>query len=66
MWLIGDGLDNSEQRNALKGTHFIPISQFPPKKLRKDCVYYITPAMKVPEALENMHSCEVIKLLKRV
>lgn len=58
VWLIGDGLENSEQRRAPKGTHFIPFSQFPPKKARKDCLYYRTPAMKVPETLENMHSCE--------
>ncbi|KAJ6821460.1 protein ECERIFERUM 1 isoform X1 [Iris pallida] len=58
VWLIGEGLEDSEQRQAPKGTHFIPFSQFPPKKVRKDCLYYRTPAMKIPKTLENMHSCE--------
>ncbi|KAJ6817130.1 protein ECERIFERUM 1 isoform X1 [Iris pallida] len=58
VWLIGEGLEDSEQRQAPKGTHFIPFSQFPPKKVRNDCLYYITPAMKIPKTLENMHSCE--------
>ncbi|XP_077229343.1 very-long-chain aldehyde decarbonylase GL1-5-like isoform X2 [Tasmannia lanceolata] len=57
-WLVGDGLTEEEQRKALKGTRFIPFSQFPPKKVRKDCIYYNTPAMKVPKHLENMHACE--------
>lgn len=58
VWLVGDGLDDKEQRKAQKGTYLIPFSQFPPKKVRKDCTYYRTPAMKIPETLENMHSCE--------
>ncbi|XP_020247119.1 protein ECERIFERUM 1 isoform X1 [Asparagus officinalis] len=58
VWLIEDKLDDAEQRKAPKGTHFIPFSQFPPKKMRRDCIYYKTPAMKIPKALENMHSCE--------
>lgn len=58
VWLIGDGLDDADQNKALKGTHLIPFSQFPLKKVRKDCTYYITPAMKIPAALENIHSCE--------
>lgn len=58
VWLVGDGVEDREQATATKGTHFIPFSQFPPKKLHKGCVYYSTPAMKVPKDLENMHSCE--------
>ncbi|XP_077252793.1 very-long-chain aldehyde decarbonylase GL1-5-like isoform X2 [Tasmannia lanceolata] len=58
IWLVGDGLTEEEQKRAPKGTHFIPFSQFPPKKVRKDCVYYNTPAMKIPKSLENMHACE--------
>lgn len=58
VWVIGDELDDMEQIKAQKGTHLIPFSQFPPKKVRKDCTYYKTPAMKVPATLENMHSCE--------
>ena len=58
VWLIGDGLDDTDQNKALKGTHLIPFSQFPLKKVRKDCIYYATPAMKIPAALENVHSCE--------
>jgi hypothetical protein len=56
---VGDGLDEEEQLKAQKGTQFIPFSQFPPKKLRKDCSYHSTPAMVTPRHLENLHSCEV-------
>lgn len=59
-WLVGDELTEAEQRKAIKGTLFIPFTQFPPKKLRKDCFYHSTPAMQAPAALENVDSCEVI------
>ncbi|XP_030966347.1 very-long-chain aldehyde decarbonylase CER1-like isoform X2 [Quercus lobata] len=58
IWLVGDGLDEEEQLKAPKETLFIPFSQFPPKKLRKDCYYHSPPAMVTPRSLENMHSCE--------
>jgi aldehyde decarbonylase len=58
-WLVGDGWKEMEQLKASKGTLFIPFSQFPPKKMRKDCFFYTTPAMIVPTSLTNMHSCEV-------
>ncbi|XP_039016400.1 very-long-chain aldehyde decarbonylase CER1-like isoform X2 [Hibiscus syriacus] len=58
IWLVGDELEEEEQRKAAKGTLFIPFSQFPPKKLRKDCFYHTTPAMQTPVALENVDSCE--------
>ncbi|XP_050282678.1 very-long-chain aldehyde decarbonylase CER1-like isoform X5 [Quercus robur] len=45
IWLVGDGLDEEEQLKAPKETLFIPFSQFPPKKLRKDCYYHSPPAM---------------------
>ncbi|KAE8038500.1 hypothetical protein FH972_011004 [Carpinus fangiana] len=57
-WLVGDGVDEEEQLKVQKGTLFIPFSQFPPKKLRKDCSYHTTPAMVTPRHLENLHSCE--------
>ncbi|KAL5996952.1 hypothetical protein ACLOJK_007878 [Asimina triloba] len=57
-WLVGDGLKDEEQRRAPKGTRFIPFSQFPPKRVRRDCNYHPIPAMVVPKALENMHACE--------
>ncbi|XP_077250793.1 very-long-chain aldehyde decarbonylase GL1-5-like [Tasmannia lanceolata] len=57
-WLIGDGLSKEDQRRAPKGTRFIPFSQFPLKKVRDDCIYYTTPAMKIPNHLQNMHACE--------
>lgn len=57
---MGDGWNEEEQRLAKKGTIFIPFSQFPPKKLRKDCFYFTTPAMITPVSFKNMHSCEVI------
>nr|GFB57342.1 protein eceriferum 1-like isoform X1 [Tanacetum cinerariifolium] len=44
-WLVGDGLSKEEQMKASKGTLIIPYSQFPPKKVRKDCFYYTTPSM---------------------
>ncbi|XP_042502463.1 very-long-chain aldehyde decarbonylase GL1-5-like [Macadamia integrifolia] len=60
VWLVGDGeLSEKEQAGAAEGTHFIPWSQFPPKKkVRKDCIYYSTPAMTIPKALQNVYSCE--------
>ncbi|KAM4089444.1 hypothetical protein ACB094_07G152200 [Castanea mollissima] len=58
IWLVGDGLTEEEQLKVPKGTLFIPFSQFPPKKFRKDCLYHITPAMLIPTSLENVHSCE--------
>ncbi|KAL0429396.1 UNVERIFIED_CONTAM: Very-long-chain aldehyde decarbonylase CER1 [Sesamum radiatum] len=57
-WLVGDGLREDEQLKASKGTVFIPFSQFPPKKMRKDCLYNTTPAMLAPKHLENVDSCE--------
>jgi aldehyde decarbonylase len=59
-WLVGDGLKGEDQKKATEGTLFIPFSQFPPKKLRKDCFYHSTPAMAAPASLENVDSCEVI------
>ncbi|KAI4353962.1 hypothetical protein L6164_002877 [Bauhinia variegata] len=58
IWLVGDGLTEEEQLKAPKGTSFIPYTQFPPKKYRKDCTYHYTPAMLTPMSLENIHSCE--------
>ncbi|KAF3446989.1 hypothetical protein FNV43_RR12169 [Rhamnella rubrinervis] len=58
IWLVGDGVSEEEQLKAAKGTVFIPYSQFPPKKLRKDCFYHYTPALSTPKSLENVHSCE--------
>ncbi|XP_057980179.1 very-long-chain aldehyde decarbonylase CER1-like isoform X1 [Malania oleifera] len=58
VWLIEDALTEEEQLKAAKGTLFIPFSQFPPKKMRKDCYYHNTPAMVVPTSFENMDSCE--------
>ncbi|OIS97086.1 PREDICTED: protein ECERIFERUM 1-like [Nicotiana attenuata] len=58
IWLVGDGLGEDEQLKAPKGTLFIPYSQFPPKKARKDCFYFSTPAMITPKHLENVDSCE--------
>ncbi|KAM0941914.1 putative fatty acid hydroxylase [Dioscorea sansibarensis] len=58
VWLLGDGVKDEEQDKAQKGTHFIPFSQFPLKKKRKDCIYHTTPAMLIPKAFENVHTCE--------
>ncbi|XP_042499574.1 very-long-chain aldehyde decarbonylase GL1-4-like isoform X2 [Macadamia integrifolia] len=59
-WLVGDGgvQRDEAQRRALEGTHFIPCSQFPLAKARKDCIYYSTSAMIIPKALQNVYSCE--------
>ncbi|CAL4886650.1 unnamed protein product [Urochloa decumbens] len=57
IWLV-DNIDDKEQKMAPQGTTFIPISQFPIKKIRKDCTYLSTPAMKIPETMQNIHSCE--------
>ncbi|PRQ56997.1 putative aldehyde oxygenase (deformylating) [Rosa chinensis] len=53
IWLVGNGLSEQEQLTAPKGTIFVPFSQFPPRKLRRDCYYHCTPAMKIPKALEK-------------
>ncbi|XP_054779990.1 very-long-chain aldehyde decarbonylase CER1-like isoform X2 [Prosopis cineraria] len=58
IWLVGDGWDEDEQMKASKGTLFIPYSQFPPKKMRKDCFYHCTPAMMAPLSFTNTHACE--------
>ncbi|KAA8520391.1 hypothetical protein F0562_014647 [Nyssa sinensis] len=58
IWLVGDGLTEEEQLKASQGTLFIPFSQFPAKKMRKDCFYHNTPAMLTPKCLENVDSCE--------
>ncbi|KAH7525282.1 hypothetical protein FEM48_Zijuj06G0208400 [Ziziphus jujuba var. spinosa] len=55
IWLVGDGLSEVEHSKASKGTIFIPFSQFPPKKLRKDCFYHYTPAIAAPLSLENLY-----------
>ncbi|KAL2460982.1 Protein ECERIFERUM 1 [Abeliophyllum distichum] len=57
-WIVGDGLSEEEQLRASKGTIFIPFSQFPPKKMRKDCFYNNIPAMLAPKHLQNVDSCE--------
>ncbi|CAO2835207.1 unnamed protein product [Amaranthus hypochondriacus] len=58
VWLVGEDLTEQEQSMASKGTIFIPFSQFPPKKTRKDCIYLNTPSMVVPTSFGNLHSCE--------
>lgn len=59
VWLVEDGtLMDQEQRQAPKGTLFIPFSQFPIKRVRRDCIYYNTPAMVIPKSMENVHACE--------
>ncbi|KAI3917844.1 hypothetical protein MKW92_020180 [Papaver armeniacum] len=63
VWLVGDGFSDEDQMNAPAGSFFIPFSQIPPwignlKDVRKDCVYFNTPAMTVPPTIENIHSCE--------
>ncbi|KAH7835923.1 hypothetical protein Vadar_031144 [Vaccinium darrowii] len=58
IWLVGDGLSKGEQLKASKGTLFIPYSQFPPKKVRNDCLYHHTPAMVAPSSLANLNACE--------
>ena len=59
-------MSEEEQLKAAKGTVFIPFSQFPPKKLRKDCFYGSTPAMITPASFKNIHSCEVRSVLIRL
>ncbi|KAL6877621.1 hypothetical protein ACP4OV_012836 [Aristida adscensionis] len=58
VWLVGDGLKDEEQRKAPEGVHLVPYSQFPPKRIREDCIYHSTPAMVVPDSFENLHACE--------
>ncbi|KAL6591360.1 hypothetical protein ACP70R_049863 [Stipagrostis hirtigluma subsp. patula] len=58
VWLVGDGVKDEEQRKAQEGVHLVPYSQFPPRMIRDDCVYHSTPALVVPDSLENLHACE--------
>lgn len=58
IWIVGEGFGEEDQMKAAKGTTFIPFTSYPPKKLRKDCFYYSTPAMVTPKYLENVDSCE--------
>ncbi|KAL9262509.1 Very-long-chain aldehyde decarbonylase CER1-like protein [Drosera capensis] len=58
VWLVGEDLTKNEQLGAIKGTIFIPFSQFPPIEVRKDCFYLNTPAMVAPKSFRNLHSCE--------
>ncbi|CAH9085437.1 unnamed protein product [Cuscuta epithymum] len=58
IWVVGERLSKEEQKMANKGTFFIPYSQIPPKKLRRDCYYHHTPAMLAPPSLHNLHACE--------
>ncbi|KAJ8438492.1 hypothetical protein Cgig2_008979 [Carnegiea gigantea] len=55
---VGDDFTKHEQFMAQKGSLFIPFSQFPPKKARKDCIYLNTPALVAPKSFGNLHSCE--------
>ncbi|WCJ23080.1 Very-long-chain aldehyde decarbonylase GL1-4 [Euphorbia peplus] len=57
-WLCSGELSEKEQKKAKEGTIFIPISQFPLIKFRKDCLYYAIPAMEAPPSLQNVDSCE--------
>jgi len=59
---IGDVIDDKQQWRAPSGTIFIPTSQFPLEKKRKDCTYLSSPAMKIPETMQNVHTCEVITI----
>ncbi|KAL9228797.1 hypothetical protein vseg_004337 [Gypsophila vaccaria] len=58
VWLVGENLNEMEQSMASKGTIFIPFTQFPPKKTRKDCSYLTTPALLAPKSFGNLHVCE--------
>ncbi|KAL9262508.1 Very-long-chain aldehyde decarbonylase GL1-5-like protein [Drosera capensis] len=58
VWLVEEDLAAKRQLGAIKGTLFIPFSQFPPIKVRKDCFYLNTPAMVAPKSFRNLHSCE--------
>lgn len=58
VWLVGDDLTENEQFIAQKGSVFIPFSHFPPKKVRKDCLYLDTPSLVAPKSFGNLHSCE--------
>ncbi|KAG5054730.1 hypothetical protein JHK85_007240 [Glycine max] len=65
IWLVGDELTEEEQLKVPKGAFFIPFSQFPPRKYRKDCSYQYTPAMLVPSIEWNRNFATKMKEMRR-
>eukprot|EP00241_Pyramimonas_parkeae_P017406 CAMPEP_0114286796 /NCGR_PEP_ID=MMETSP0059-20121206/5942_1 /TAXON_ID=36894 /ORGANISM="Pyramimonas parkeae, Strain CCMP726" /LENGTH=621 /DNA_ID=CAMNT_0001407847 /DNA_START=149 /DNA_END=2014 /DNA_ORIENTATION=+ len=55
-WIVGKPLEPKDQTHAPKGTVFHQFVVPPLKEARKDCTYGQLPGMKLPDAVEGVHS----------
>ncbi|CAN6482503.1 unnamed protein product [Victoria cruziana] len=62
-WIVGKWITPREQRWAPSGTHFHQFVVPPILELRRDCTYGKLAAMRVPDDVEGLGSCEVGDLL---
>lgn len=60
-WIVGKWITPREQRWAPSGTHFHQFVVPPILQFRRDCTYGDLAAMRLPEDVEGLGSCEVIK-----
>lgn len=57
-WIVGKWITAREQRFAPSGTHFHQFVVPPVFQFRRDCTYGDLAAMKLPEDVEGLGSCE--------
>nr|BBG20796.1 putative fatty acyl-CoA reductase [Nymphaea odorata] len=57
-WIVGKWITPREQRWAPSGTHFHQFVVPPILELRRDCTYGKLAAMRVPDDVEGLGSCE--------
>ncbi|XP_073018351.1 very-long-chain aldehyde decarbonylase CER3-like [Primulina eburnea] len=57
-WIVGKWITAREQRFAPSGTHFHQFVVPPVLQFRRDCTYGDLAAMKLPEDVEGLGSCE--------
>ncbi|XP_047945902.1 very-long-chain aldehyde decarbonylase CER3 [Salvia hispanica] len=57
-WIVGKWITHSEQRFAPPGTHFHQFVVPATKPYRRDCTYGNLAAMRLPEDVQGLGSCE--------
>ncbi|CAO2841702.1 unnamed protein product [Amaranthus hypochondriacus] len=57
-WIVGKWITPREQRWAPSGTHFHQFVVPPILHIRKDCTYGDLAAMKLPEDVQGLNTCE--------